>query len=116
MLQQTQIPVVLRFYDRFLQRFPTIDALAAATHESVCAAWSGLGYYRRARMLRDGAVAVRDRFDGALPRSVAELRTIPGIGRYTAGAIASIAFDRAAPIVDGNVQRILARLFGPRTD
>ena len=116
MLQQTQMPVVLRYYDRFLVRFPTIAALAAASPDEVAAAWSGLGYYRRARMLRDGAIAVQKHFDGELPRGIAELMTIPGIGRYTAGAIASIAYDCVAPIVDGNIERILARLFGPRTN
>jgi len=103
---------VLRYYGRFLDRFPTIADLAAASPDEVAAAWSGLGYYRRARMLREGAVTVRDRFGGALPDDVPSLMTIAGIGRYTAGAIASIAFDRVAPIVDGNVARILARLFG----
>ena len=116
MLQQTQMPVVLRFYDRFLHRFPTIAALAAASTDEVAAAWSGLGYYRRARMLRDGSIDVMERFGGELPRDVEELMSIPGIGRYTAGAIASIAYDRVAPIVDGNVERILSRLFGPRTN
>jgi len=112
MLQQTQMPVVLRYYGRFLDRFPAIADLAAASPDEVAAAWSGLGYYRRARMLREGAVTVRDRFGGALPDDVPSLMTIAGIGRYTAGAIASIAYDRVAPIVDGNVARILARLFG----
>ncbi len=116
MLQQTQMPVVLRFYDRFLDRFPSIAALARASHDDVTAAWSGLGYYRRARMLRDGAAVVQERFGGTLPHRVDELMTIPGIGRYTAGAIASIAHDRVAPIVDGNIERILTRLFGPRTN
>ena len=116
MLQQTRMEVVLPYYERFLARFPTLADLAAATPDRVAAAWSGLGYYRRARMLRDGAIEVRARFDGALPRDVASLMTIPGIGRYTAGAIASIAYDRAAPIVDGNVARVLTRLFGPRTN
>jgi A/G-specific adenine glycosylase len=116
MLQQTRMEVVLPYYDRFLARFPTLDHLAAASPDEVAAAWSGLGYYRRARMLRDGAIAVRERFGGRVPGDVAELMTIPGIGRYTAGAIASIAYDRAAPIVDGNVARILARLFGARTN
>lgn len=111
MAQQTRIEVVLAYFERFLARFPTIEALAAASDDDVTAAWSGLGYYRRARMLRDGALAVRERFGGRLPRSVDELQSIPGIGRYTAGAIASIAFRRRAPIVDGNVARILARLF-----
>ena len=116
MLQQTRMEVVLPYYERFLARFPTLEHLAAASPDEVAAAWSGLGYYRRARMLRDGAIAVRDRFGGKLPRDVDALMTIPGIGRYTAGAIASIAYDRAAPIVDGNVARILARLFGTRTN
>lgn len=115
MLQQTRMEVVLPYYRRFLTRFPTMAALAGATLDEVTAAWSGLGYYRRARMLRDGAVAVGDRFAGRLPRDVASLMTIPGIGRYTAGAIASIAYDRAAPIVDGHIARILARLYGCRT-
>lgn len=115
MLQQTQMPVVLRFYQRFLDRFPTIADLAAASTDAVTAAWSGLGYYRRARMLREGAIVVRDEFAGALPNDVPSLMTIAGIGRYTAGAITSIAFDQRAPIVDGNIARILARLVGALT-
>jgi A/G-specific adenine glycosylase len=116
MLQQTRMEVVLPYFARFLTRFPSIAALAAATDDDVTAAWSGLGYYRRARMLRAGAVAVMERFSGTLPASVEELLTIPGIGRYTAGAIASIAFDARAPIVDGNVTRVVARLFGDDDD
>lgn len=112
MLQQTRMEVVLPYFERFLQRFPTIEALASATDHDVTAAWSGLGYYRRARMLRDGAAHVVEQFHGVLPRTVEELLTIPGIGRYTAGAIASVAFNRRAPIVDGNVTRVVARLFG----
>jgi A/G-specific adenine glycosylase len=111
MAQQTRMEVVLGYFERFVRRFPTIAALAAASDDDVTAAWSGLGYYRRARMLRDGAMAVCERFDGRLPSDVEALMTIPGIGRYTAGAIASIAFERRAPIVDGNVARVLARLF-----
>lgn len=111
MAQQTRIEVVLAYFEKFLVRFPTIEALAAASDDDVTAAWSGLGYYRRARMLRDGARAVRERFGGRLPQGVDELRSIPGVGRYTAGAIASIAFRRPAAIVDGNVARVLARLF-----
>lgn len=111
MAQQTRMEVVLDYFGRFLERFPTLDALAGASDDDVTAAWSGLGYYRRARMLRDGARAVQERFSGVVPSEVTELLTIPGIGRYTAGAIASIAFDEAAPIVDGNVARVLARLF-----
>ena len=116
MLQQTQMSVVLRYYANFLQRFPSIAALAAASVDDVTAAWSGLGYYRRARLLREGAIDVRDRFGGRLPEDVRSLMTIPGIGRYTAGAIASIAYDRVAPIVDGNVTRIVARLYGNNRD
>ena len=112
MLQQTRMEVVLPYFERFLARFPTIASLAAASDHDVTAAWSGLGYYRRARMLRDGAVAVMERFGGELPSTVEELLTIPGIGRYTAGAIASVAFERRAPIADGNVTRVVARLFG----
>lgn len=115
MLQQTRMEVVLRYFEPFLQRFPTIADLARASYDEVAAAWSGLGYYRRARMLRDGGIAVCERFGGALPDDVASLRTIPGIGRYTAGAIASIAFDRPAPIVDGNMARLLGRLCGAVT-
>jgi A/G-specific adenine glycosylase len=112
MLQQTRMEVVLRYYERFLERFPTIERLAAASADDVTAAWSGLGYYRRARMLREGAQAVRQQFGGRLPRDLVGLQSIAGVGRYTAGAIASIAFEQHAPIVDGNIARILARLFG----
>ena len=111
MAQQTRIDVVVAYFERFMERFPSIDALAAASDDAVTAAWSGLGYYRRARMLRDGAIAVKERFHGHLPSDVDQLQEIPGIGRYTAGAIASIAFRKRAPIVDGNVARVLARLF-----
>ncbi len=111
MLQQTRMEVVLPYYERFLRRFPSLAALAAATDDDVTAAWSGLGYYRRARMLRDGARDVISRFHGRIPSDIAELTSIAGIGRYTAGAIASIAYDRPAAIVDGNVARVMARLF-----
>ncbi len=116
MLQQTRMEVVLPYFARFLELFPTLGTLAEATEEEVMAAWSGLGYYRRARMLREGAASVVERFGGCVPRSVDQLRTLPGIGRYTAGAIASIAFDRRAPIVDGNVTRVTARIFGSDGD
>jgi A/G-specific adenine glycosylase len=116
MLQQTRMEVVLPYFRRFLERFPTIRRLAEASADEVTAAWSGLGYYRRARMLRDGAIDVMARFDGVIPRTTAELMTIPGIGRYTAGAIASIAFEERAPIVDGNVARVVARVFGTEED
>src|SRR2546430_608438 len=111
MAQQTRIGVALAYFEQFAKRFPTIAALAAASSDDATAAWSGLGYYGRARMLRAGAIALRERFDGRFPGDVNDLQSFPGIGRYTAGAIASIAFNRRAPIVDGNVARILARLF-----
>ena len=111
MLQQTRMEVVLGYYQRFMARFPNVASLAAATFDEVTSAWSGLGYYRRARMLRDGAIDVMTRFGGVIPATVEELMTIAGIGRYTAGAIASIAHGQRAPIVDGNVARIVARLF-----
>jgi len=112
MAQQTRMEVVLGYFDRFIERFPDIGSLAASTDDEVTALWSGLGYYRRARMLREGAADVVSRFGGLLPSDVPALMSIPGIGRYTAGAIASIAFNRPAPIVDGNVARVLARVQG----
>ena len=112
MLQQTRMEVVLRYIGDFAARFPTIHHLAAASEEEVLAAWSGLGYYRRARMLRSGAIDVVARFGGEIPSDGETLQSIPGIGRYTAGAIASIGFDHVAPIVDGNVARVLARVTG----
>lgn len=116
MLQQTRMEVVVPYFLRFIDRFPTVAALASASPDDVTAAWSGLGYYRRARMLREGAVAVLERFGGRVPSTIGELLTIPGIGRYTAGAIASVAFRKRAPIVDGNVARVVARLFGSDGD
>ncbi|HEX2835149.1 MAG TPA: A/G-specific adenine glycosylase [Thermoanaerobaculia bacterium] len=116
MLQQTRMEVVVPYFLRFLERFPDVHALAAATDDEVTAAWSGLGYYRRARMLRDGARDVARHHAGIVPRTVEELLTIPGIGRYTAGAIASIAFERRAPIVDGNVARVVSRIFATDDD
>jgi A/G-specific adenine glycosylase len=111
MAQQTRLEVVVPYFERFLAKFPTLAALAAATEDEVTAVWSGLGYYRRARMLLAGAVAVQSRFGGRIPQDVESLLTIPGIGPYTAGAIRSIAFDQKAAIVDGNVARVVARLF-----
>jgi A/G-specific adenine glycosylase len=112
MAQQTRMEVVIGYFVRFIERFPDVRALAGASVDEVTAAWSGLGYYRRARMLREGAIDVVSRFGGELPSDVDALMSIRGIGRYTAGAIASIAFDRRAPIVDGNVARVLARVEG----
>ena len=112
MLQQTRMEVVLPYHERFIRRFPTVASLAAASENEVLALWSGLGYYKRATMLHRGAGNVVEQFGGVIPCEVADLLTIPGIGRYTAGAIASIAFDRPAPIVDGNVTRLFSRVFG----
>lgn len=110
MLQQTRVETVERYYARFLARFPTVDALAAADEDTVLEAWSGLGYYRRARLLHRGAQYVDRELGGALPGTAADLRRIPGVGAYTAGAIASIAFDQPEPLVDGNVARVFSRL------
>jgi A/G-specific adenine glycosylase len=114
MLQQTTVAAVLPYWRRFLDRFPDVPSLALAREEDVLAAWTGLGYYRRARSLREGAIAVMERHDGRIPGDVDSLSTLPGIGRYTAGAIASVAFGRQAPIVDGNVKRVFSRLFAIR--
>ncbi|MBY0112422.1 MAG: A/G-specific adenine glycosylase [Phycisphaerales bacterium] len=110
MLQQTQVSRVLEKFEPFLTRFPTLTALAEAPESEVLAAWSGLGYYRRARLLHACAQAIVRDFHAAVPRDVPSLQQLPGIGRYTAGAIASIVFDQPEPIVDGNVCRVLQRL------
>jgi A/G-specific adenine glycosylase len=112
MLQQTRVAVVIERYQAFLARFPTLAALAAAPEQDVLALWSGLGYYRRARMLHKAAQFVVNHREGALPRTAAELRLLPGIGTYTAAAIASIACGERIAVVDGNVERVLCRLRG----
>ncbi|MFI5102024.1 MAG: A/G-specific adenine glycosylase [Terriglobales bacterium] len=114
MLQQTRVAAVLDHYRIFLERFPNIQALAAASEEAVLAAWSGLGYYRRARMLHQCAKDLAQKYDGRFPQSSEALQRLPGIGRYTAAAIASIAFDEPAAVVDGNVWRVLQRLMGTK--
>lgn len=111
MLQQTRVATVVPYYRRWVRRFPGWDALAEAEEEEVLRAWTGLGYYRRARSLHRAARMVRDRFGGELPEEPAALRRLPGVGEYTAGAVASIAFGRVAPAVDGNVRRVVCRLF-----
>ena len=116
MLQQTRVETVVPYYARFLRAYPTVHALAEAPQGDVLALWSGLGYYRRARMLHAGAQHVAREHGGAFPSDAEGLRTIPGIGPYTAGAVASIAFGRAAPLVDGNVARVLARVFAITAD
>src|SRR6201985_1247873 len=112
MLQQTQVTTVLGYYERFLQRFPTVAALAAAPSEDVLALWSGLGYYARARNLHRCAQAVVAQHGGAFPRSAAQLATLPGIGRSTASAIAAFCFGERVAILDGNVKRVLTRVLG----
>ena len=112
MLQQTQVATVLPYYRAFLERFPDVATLAAAVENDVLAQWTGLGYYRRARSLHQGARDVMRLHGGKIPADAVTLRTLPGIGRYTAGAIASIAFDCTEPILDGNVRRVLSRWFG----
>lgn len=114
MLQQTRVAAVLGHYREFVKKFPDVQKLARAREPSVLAAWSGLGYYRRARRLHAAAKAVVRRHGGQFPRTAAGLRELPGIGRYTAAAIASIAFDEPTAAVDGNVERVLARLEGRR--
>jgi len=116
MLQQTRVEAVIPYYERFLDRFPDVAALADADADDVLGAWAGLGYYSRARNLQAAARQVAQSHGGRLPDDVDALRALPGIGRYTAGALASIAFDRPEPIVDGNVARVLSRLLGIRED
>jgi A/G-specific adenine glycosylase len=110
MLQQTRVEVVRDYFTRFLKRFPGLRSLAAADEEEVLQAWSGLGYYRRARMLHGAAKVILEQHRGRFPSERAELLALPGVGLYTAGAILSIAFNRPEPIVDGNVERVFARV------
>ena len=113
MLQQTQIATVLskRYYERWLETFPDVETLAAADPAAVLKAWEGLGYYRRARNLQAAARRVLDDFGGNFPRTAEQIQKLPGVGRYTAGAVASFACGEAAAIVDGNIARVLARIF-----
>jgi A/G-specific adenine glycosylase len=114
MLQQTRVAAVIGHYHEFLRRFPTVQKLAAAREASVLAAWSGLGYYRRARMLHAAAKVIVREHGGKFPATEEALRQLPGIGRYTAAAIASIAFEQPVAVVDGNVERVLQRVTGKR--
>lgn len=109
MLQQTQAPTVIKHFNRFIERFPNVDQLARASEDEVLSAWLGLGYYRRALRLREAAVQVVKEFEGEIPMTVSDLCSLPGIGRSTAGAILSSAYDVSAPILDVNVRRVLAR-------
>ena len=115
MLQQTTVAVVAPYYAAFLERWPTVDDLAAAALDEVLTAWAGLGYYARARNLHKCAIAVSRELGGRFPEAEQALRALPGIGPYTAAAIAAIAFDRTATPVDGNVERVAARLFAVET-
>lgn len=110
MLQQTQVSTVIPYFERFMQRFPTLQALAAADEDEVLAAWKGLGYYRRARNVRLAAQAVLLEHQGRLPQGAEALQRLPGIGAYTAAAVASIAFGEPSPVLDGNVLRVMARV------
>jgi len=110
MLQQTQVATVIPYYARFISRFPTIFDLANAQEQEVLRLWQGLGYYSRARNLQAAARAIARDHNGQVPRSTDDLLKLPGIGRYTAGAVASLAFEQRTPILDGNVQRVLCRL------
>ncbi|MFH1080605.1 MAG: A/G-specific adenine glycosylase [Pseudomonadota bacterium] len=114
MLQQTQVDIVIPYYHRFLKRFPDVAALAEAPLDDVLKAWENLGYYARARNLRQTALILVKKFNGKLPDTWEAIITLPGIGNYTAGAILSIAFGKAVPAVDGNVRRVLSRLYAVR--
>ena len=110
MLQQTQVATVIPYYERWLARFPDFASLARAEESAVLHSWQGLGYYARARNLHAAAQSITQNFGGVLPNDLAKITALPGIGRYTAGAVASFAFDQAVPIVDANIARVLARL------
>lgn len=111
MCQQTRVETAVPYYERFIARFPDAHALAAASEDEVLASWSGLGYYRRARLLHAGVREVVERYGGRVPEDPRARRSLPGVGPYTAGAIGSIAFGREEPVVDGNVARVLSRLW-----
>ena len=111
MLQQTRVEAVIPYYDKWMKLFPTVRALAAASEREVLNAWEGLGYYSRARNLHKAAMIVAEQYGGELPRDLEELGRLPGIGRYTLGAIASIAFGLDVPALDGNIKRVYARVF-----
>lgn len=111
MLQQTRVDTVIPYYHRWMERFPSVKSLAQASEEDVLNAWEGLGYYSRARNLRVASKFVCEKFHGSIPQNMQELRTLPGIGQYTAAAIASIAYGQDEAVVDGNVKRVLARVF-----
>ncbi len=114
MLQQTRVEAARPYYERFLSHFPTLTDLANASEEKVANLWTGLGYYSRARNLHQAAMLVQKNFAGNLPSTIGELCSLPGIGEYTAAAIASICFKQNIPAIDGNLERVIARLRGLR--
>ena len=116
MLQQTQVSRVVGYYEKFLGRYPTLESVAAQPPRRIKEAWQGLGYYARARNLHKLAREVTRERDGTLPSDPVELRALPGIGEYTAGAIASFAYEKRAELVDTNVARVLRRVFAPDAD
>lgn len=111
MLQQTRVETVIPYFQQWMDKFPTLDDLAQASLQEVLAAWEGLGYYGRARHLYQAAIKIQTEFGGKLPEDINQLKKLPGIGKYTAGAIASIAFGQDEPALDGNIRRVLARVF-----
>jgi A/G-specific adenine glycosylase len=115
MLQQTQVATVIPYYEEWLRRFPDFATLAAASENDVLHAWQGLGYYSRARNLRATAIAVMEKHDGVFPRDPVAIQELPGIGRYTANAVVTFAFDQSVPIVEANIARVLSRLFNLQT-
>lgn len=115
MLQQTQVATVVPYYNEWLRRFPDFVSLAAASESDVLHAWQGLGYYSRARNLRAAARAIIENYGGRFPTSPETIRDLPGVGRYTANAVATFAFDQSVPIVEANISRVLARLFDLQT-
>src|SRR5688572_30795072 len=116
MLQQTQVETVVPYFERWMETFPSVSALAAADEQSVLNVWSGLGYYSRARNLMAAAGILTREHNGVVPSDYEALRSLPGIGQYTAGAILSIAFNKPYPVVDGNVRRVLSRIYGWEQD
>lgn len=116
LLQQTRVEAVIPYYEKFIERFPDVFALANAPRDDVLKMWEGAGYYARARNLHRAAKVIVEKYGGRFPKEIREIRELPGIGRYTAGAIASIAFNADEPVVDGNVARVLCRYYGIRED
>lgn len=116
MLQQTRIEAVKNYYERFITELPTIQKLAEVEEERLLKLWEGLGYYNRARNLKKAAMVIQEKYQGKMPKQYEELIQLPGIGEYTAGAIASIAYDEPVPAVDGNVLRVISRVIGSRKD